>query len=186
MYTMTDTGEDKVYKTPVYIRRAKKNYHDRKVQADPEYAEKMRSISREWHKKKRAEDEEFKQKYQEANLEASKKRSEENMKSFVNGIELAKLIEQIPSCFKSDKIKSANMDTLVRNTLFSEVNGVPLYMRLKAKQPKRRIRSICVAVIYYVASLVDSTVPASEVVRCYSVANSTIKDITEDIMFEMK
>lgn len=186
MYTMADTTQERVYKTPVYIRNAKKNYHDRKVKVDPEYAEKIRSISREWHKKKRAEDEDFKENYSDRNLEASRKRSKDNMKTFVNGSGLAELIEQIPTCFRSEKIQSANMDILVRNTLFAEVNGVPLYMRLKATQPKRRIRSVCVSVIYYVASLVDSTVPASEAVKCYNVANATLKGITDDIKSEMK
>ncbi len=186
MYTMADTDQEKVYKTPVYVRNAKRNYHYRKFQADPEYAEKVRSISREWHKKKREEDEEFKQKYQEKNLELSKKRSEENMKAFVYGEGFKDLLDQIPDCFKSEKVKSANMETLIRNTLLSEVNGVPLYMRLKVDHPKRRIKSICVAVIYYVATLIDANVSASEVVRCYSVSNASIRDIHQDIQKQIE
>ena len=54
---------DKIYKTPDYVRRAKRNYARKRYQEDPEYREKKNKLSYESKKKHIEKTREYKRNY---------------------------------------------------------------------------------------------------------------------------
>ena len=174
--------QERQYKTPIYIRNAKRNYHQRKVASDPEYAKKIRSNNREWHKKKREEDGEFNERYRNKNLEASHKRIEEYLKTYVSGDELFNLINEFVNYAESKvELSQDNLLALVRSTSCTLINEKPLYLSLRDNHPRRRIKNICIGILFHVLKLSNQQITMSDIVACYGIAFSTISDIVADI-----
>lgn len=182
---MDNTEPTKVYKTPIYVRNAKRNYHNRRTAVDPEYAERVREQQRAWHAKKRQEDDEFREKYRQRNAELSSKRSEQYIQDFINGEELRLHVESFHSHMKMSEISADDLYSLVRSVMLTQVDGSPLYIHLRKEHPKRRIKNMCIAAIYYVTLKLNRKIKYADVVSCFGVSYPTISEIVADIKRNM-
>ena len=174
--------EERIYKTPVYIRNAKNKYYNRKMQTDPEYAENVRLKTREWRMKKLEEDPEMREREKQRNLEYSRKKNEQKWKDFINGEELLNLVNQAKLRFNS--LATINITPVVRNTLLSNSGNSesekPLFLKLK-EQKNRPIKTICVSAILYVALLIEAGVSIDMFAKCYRVNKQSIQDVVLEL-----
>lgn len=180
VYTMA-SEEEKVYKTPVYVRNAKRNYHNRRIQNDPEYAQRIRDQQRMRHAKRREQDPEFKERYEQNNKEASTKKTLEYLHSFVNGEPLVMLIDQFYEAVNMSGAPKQYILAEVKQTLTFSIDGEPLYLYLRRDHNKRRIKNIAIAAIFYVMSKKMNNLRLKAFVDCYGVSYATLSEIVSDI-----
>ncbi len=170
----------KVYKTPIYVRNAKRNYHNRRVAVDPEYAQRVREQQRAWHAKQRLEDEEYREKHRQRNIDHSAKRTEQYIHSFIDGDELKTHVETFHNHMNLS-IAADDLHSLVKSVIMTQIDGSPLYVHLRKDHPKRRIKNICIAAIYFVSLKLDKKIKYADIVSCYGVSYPTISEIVGDI-----